>query len=188
MISSPFILDDLVNEGNRLRNEFVQRYSSLRSSSPRVPDRDEHLTSPYKSASYRATQAAHAGFKALQVNLTVTKKHVDNAYRDWQCAIAMRSSSDLKEQRIQQAVKSFAQRPLFQDTLFFSEEELKTIKASYAYTTNQSFGFSVAFTELCAIKARVQGGVLFEDKFAQVMNIPNNVLRALSQAQDDIYD
>lgn len=188
MISSPFILDDLVNEGNRLRNEFVQRYSSLRSSSPRVPDRDEHLTSPYKSASYRATQAAHAGFKALQVNLTVTKKHVDNAYRDWQCAIAMRSSSDLKEQRIQQAVKSFAQQPLFQDTLFFSEEELKTIKASYAYTTNQSFGFSVAFTELCAIKARVQGGVLFEDKFAQVMNIPNNVLRALSQAQDDIYD
>ncbi|KAG1760381.1 RNA dependent RNA polymerase-domain-containing protein [Suillus occidentalis] len=195
MSLSPFILDDLVNEGNRLRNEFVQRYSSLRSSSPRFTDRDAHLTSPYTCASYRATQAAHAGFKALQVNLTVTKKHVDNAYRDWQCAIAMRKSSssdgrssDLKEQRIQQAAKYFAQRPLFQDPLFFSEEELKTVKASYAYTINQSFGFSVAFTELCAIKARVQGGVIFEDKFAQVMNIPNNVLRALSQAQDDIYD
>lgn len=137
----------------------------------------------------------HAGFQGLHVNLAVTKKHVDNAYRDWQCAIAMQKSassdgrfSDLKEQRIQQAVKYFAQRPLFQDILFFSEEELKTIKASYAYTINQSFGFSVAFTELCAIKARVQGGVLFEDKFAQVMNIPNNVLRALSQAQDDVYD
>lgn len=190
--SSPFILDDLVDEGNRLRDEFVEKYSSLRSLSPRALDHDTHLTSPYTSASYRATQAMLVGFQGLQVNLTVAKTHVEKAYQDWLCAIAIqksvsspRRSSDPKEQQILKVARYFAQRPLFEDVLFFSEEEIKTIMASYAYTRNQSFGFSVAFRELCAIKARVQGGVPFEDKFAQVMNIPNNVLRALSQAQDD---
>ncbi|KAG1757774.1 RNA dependent RNA polymerase-domain-containing protein [Suillus lakei] len=191
----PFILDVLVDEGNRLRDEFLKKYLSLRSSSPRILDHDAHLTSPYISASRRATQAVHVGFQGLQGNLAVAKEHVDKAYQDWLRAVMMqksassiRGSSDLKEQQIRKAVQYFAQRPLFQDVLFFSEEELKTIMASYAYTRNQSFGFSVAFTELCAIKARVQGGVLFEDKFAQVMNIPNNVLRVLSQAQDDVDD
>ncbi|KAG2159654.1 RNA dependent RNA polymerase-domain-containing protein [Suillus bovinus] len=192
--SSPFILDDLVDEGNRLRDEYVKKYSSLRNSPPRALDHDTHLTSPYTSASYRATQAMHVGFQGLQSNLTVAKNHVDKAYQDWLRAIAMQKSascpgrSDPKEQQIQKVVQYFAQRPLFQDVLFFSAEELKTIMASYAYTLNQSFGFSVAFRELCAIKARAQGEVPFEDKFAQVMNIPNNVLRALSQAQDDVDD
>ncbi|KAG2154648.1 RNA dependent RNA polymerase-domain-containing protein [Suillus clintonianus] len=191
--SSPFILDDLVDEGNRLRDKFVEKYSSLRTSS--TPVTDAHLTSPYISASRRATQAVHAGFQGLQVNLTVAKKQVDKAYKDWlgaiamqKCASSVRGSPDPKEQQIQKAAQYFAQRPLSQDVLFFSEEELKTIMASYAYTLNQSFGFSVAFAELCAIKARVQGGIVFEDKFAQVMNIPNNVLRALSLAQDDVDD
>ncbi|KAG2045047.1 RNA dependent RNA polymerase-domain-containing protein [Suillus americanus] len=195
MSSSSFILDDLVDEGNRLRDEFVKKYSSLRSSLPRALDRDAHLTSPYTSASYRATQAVHVGFQGLQANLTVAKKHVDKAYQDWLRAIAMQKSasssgrsSDPKEQQIQKAVQYFARRPSFQDVLFFSEEELKSIMASYAYTLSQSFGFSVAFTELCAIKARVRGGVLFEDKFAQVMNIPNNVLRALTQTHDSVDD
>ncbi|KAG2075104.1 hypothetical protein BDR04DRAFT_1091949 [Suillus decipiens] len=195
MVSSSFILDDLVDEGNRLRNDFGKKYLNLRSSSPRVLDRDPHLTSPYTSASHRATQAVHVGFQGLRNNLTVAKKHVDKAHQDWLCAIAMQKSassrgcsSDPKEQQIQKAVQYFARRPLFEDVLFFSEEELKTIMASYAYTLGESFGFSVAFTELCAIKARIQGRVVFEDKFAQVMNIPNNVLRALSQAQDGIDD
>ncbi|KAG2369519.1 RNA dependent RNA polymerase-domain-containing protein [Suillus spraguei] len=195
-ISSSFILDDLVDEGNRLRNEFGKKYLSLRSSSPRALGRDPHLTSPYTSASYRATQAVHVGFQGLRDNLTVAKKHVDKVYQDWLCAIAIQKSasspgcsSDPKEQQIQKAVQYFARQPLFEDVLFFSVEELKTIMASYAYTLSESFGFSVAFTELCAIKARIHGGgVLFEDKFAQVMNIPNNVLRALSQAQDGIDD
>ncbi|KAG2095304.1 RNA dependent RNA polymerase-domain-containing protein [Suillus discolor] len=160
--SSPSILDDLVDKGNRLRDEFVEKYSSLRSSSPCALDHDTHLTSPYTSASYMATQAT-----------------------DWVRAIAMRNSvssprrsSDPREQQILKVVQYFAQRPLFQDVLSFSEEEIKTIMASYAYTRNQSFGFSVAFRELCVIKVRVQGGVPFEDKFAQ----------ALSQAQDDTDD
>ncbi|KAG1749807.1 RNA dependent RNA polymerase-domain-containing protein [Suillus paluster] len=193
--SAPFILDILVDEGRRLRVEFLKKYSSLQKPSTRMVDHDAHLTLPYTSASRRATQAVHVGFHGLQVNLTVAKKHVEKAHEDWQRAIAMRNSaskvrgcSDPKEQEIQKAAQYFAQRPLFQDTLFFSQEELKTVMASYAYTLSPTFGFSVAFAELCAIKARAQGAVLFEDKFAQVMNIPSNILRALSQAQDDVDD
>ncbi|KAG0706616.1 RNA dependent RNA polymerase-domain-containing protein [Suillus ampliporus] len=191
--STPYILDALVDEGRRLRDDFVKRYSNLRgSSSTNVADRDPHLTSPYITTSRRATQASHAGFQGLQENLTVVKNHVQRAYEAWQAAVALQKSTskakgspDPKAQQIQKSVQYFARRP---EVLFFSEEELKTVMASYAYHLSGAFGFSVAFAELCAIKARVQGSVLFANRFAEVMNIPKNILRALSQAQDDVDD
>ncbi|KAG1840300.1 RNA dependent RNA polymerase-domain-containing protein [Suillus subalutaceus] len=175
--STPYILDALVDEGRRLRDDFLKQYSVLRSSSTKTADHD--LTSPYLSASRRATQASYAGFHILQDNLSAVKVHVQRAYGDWQAAVALqkktseeRGSSDPKSQAIQKSVQHFARRP----------EELKIIMASYAYNLSSAFGFSVAFAELCAIKARVQGAVLFADRFAEVMCIPNNILRALSQA------
>lgn len=194
---TPFILDVLVDEGHRLRDEFLKQYSSIRNTT-RMPDRDEALTFPYLSASRRATQAAQAGqvgHQWLQETLTAVKHHVQKAHADWQAAIAIPKTTskvkgvpDHKERQIQRAVQFFAQRPVFEGVLPFSDEELKTIKASYAYWHSTTFGFSVAFAELCAIKARAQGSVLFADRFAEVMNISNTVLRALSQAQDDIDD
>ncbi|KAG1813878.1 RNA dependent RNA polymerase-domain-containing protein [Suillus subaureus] len=188
--STPYILDALVDEGRRLRDDFLKQYSILRSSSTKTADHD--LTSPYLSASRRATQASHTGFHILQDNLSAVKAHVQRAYGDWQAAVALqkkasegRGSSDPKSQAIQKSVQHFARRP---EVLFFSDEELKIIMASYAYNLSSAFGFSVAFAELCAIKARVQGAVLFADRFAEVMCIPNNILRALSQAQDDVDD
>ncbi|KAG1886291.1 RNA dependent RNA polymerase-domain-containing protein [Suillus subluteus] len=188
--SNPYILDALVDEGRRLRDDFLKQYSVLRSSSTKTADHD--LTSPYLSASRRATQASHADFHILQDNLNAVKVHVQRAYGEWQAAVALqkkasegRGSSDPKSQAIQKSVQHFARRP---EVLFFSDEELKIIMASYAYNLSGAFGFSVAFAELCAIKARVQGAVLFADRFAEVMCIPNNILRALSQAQDDVDD
>ncbi|KAG2153597.1 RNA dependent RNA polymerase-domain-containing protein [Suillus bovinus] len=188
--STPYILDALVDEGRRLRDDFLKRYSVLRSSSINMADQD--LTSPFLSASRRAKEASHAGVHVLQDNLSVVKAHVQRVHEDWQVATSLqkkasdgRGSSDPKTQAIQKSVQHFARRP---EVLFFSDEDLKTIMASYAYNLSGGFGFSVAFAELCAIKARVQGAVLFADRFAEVMCIPNNVVRALSQAQDDIDD
>jgi RNA-dependent RNA polymerase len=188
--STPYILDALVDEGRRLRDDFLKQYSVLRSSSTNTTDHD--LTSPYFSASRRATQASHAGFNVLQDNLNTIKGHVKRAHGDWLAAIALqkkapegRGSLDPRSTAIQRSVQQFAQRP---EVLCFSEEDLKIIMASCAYNLNSSFGFSVAFTELCAIKARAQGAVLFADRFAEVMCIPSNILRALSQAQDDTDD
>jgi hypothetical protein len=191
---APFILDVLVDEGHRLRDEFLKKYSTMRDSTRRA-DLDNHLTSPYLSASRRATQAAQAGVHLLQSTLTVVKHHVQKAHEDWKGAIAMPKSTskvkgdaDPRGHRIQEAVKYFAQRPSPLELLLLSEEELRTIMASYAYFLSPTFGFSVAFAELCATKARAQGAVLFANRFAEVMNIPTNVLRALSQAQDDVDD
>ncbi|KAG1747654.1 RNA dependent RNA polymerase-domain-containing protein [Suillus lakei] len=187
---TPYILDALVDEGRRLRDDFLKQYSVLRSSSTNTTDPD--LTSPYLSASRRATQASRTGLQILQDHLSVVKCHVQKAYEDWQAAVALqkkvsegRGSLDPKTQAIQKSVQHFARRP---EVLFFSDEELKTIMASYAYNLSGAFGFSVAFADLCAIKARVQGAVLFADRFAEVMCIPNNILRALSQTQDDTDD
>jgi hypothetical protein len=51
-----------------------------------------------------------------------------------------------------------------QRSVFF-DEDIKAIMSSYAYSLSGAFGFSVAFAELCAIKARAQGAVLFADMF-----------------------
>ncbi|KAG1721249.1 hypothetical protein EDB19DRAFT_1917412 [Suillus lakei] len=64
--STPYILDALVDEGRRLRDNFLKQYSDLRNSSTNTEDQD--LTSPYMSASRRATQASHAGLHILQDN------------------------------------------------------------------------------------------------------------------------
>ncbi|KAG1908526.1 uncharacterized protein F5891DRAFT_1205610 [Suillus fuscotomentosus] len=58
--STPYILDALVDEGRRLRDDFLKHYSILRSSSTNSPN--HNLTSPYLSTSCRATQALHKGF------------------------------------------------------------------------------------------------------------------------------
>ncbi|KAG1851192.1 RNA dependent RNA polymerase-domain-containing protein [Suillus tomentosus] len=149
-------LDALVDEGRRLRDDFLKQYSVLRSSSPSAADHD--LTLPYLCASRRAAEALQAGSHVLQDNLSVVQAHVEEAHGKWQAAVSLqkkasegRGSSDPKTQAIQ----------------------------------NGSFGVSVAFAELCAIKTRAQGAVLFADRFAEVMCISNNTLRALSQAQDD---
>jgi len=191
---SPFILDVLVDEGHRLRDEFLKKYSTMREST-RGEDPDTQLIAPYLSASHRATQAAKDGFQGLQSTLNVIKGHVKKAHEDWKGAVAMpkdvsktKGVADPKDQWIKAATQFFAQRPLFPRALLLSEEELRTIMASYAYFLSPSFGFSVAFAELCAIKARAQGAVLFADRFAEVMNIQSNILRALSQAQDDVDD
>ncbi|KAG1795975.1 RNA dependent RNA polymerase-domain-containing protein, partial [Suillus plorans] len=189
--STPYLLDALVDEGCRLRDDFLTRYSVLRNPSTSAADHD--LTLPYLRASCRAAEALQAGFHGLQDNLSVVRAHVKEAHGKWQAAVSLqkkasegRGSSDPKTQAIQKSVQRFAQWPDSKKTLFFSDEDRKTIMASYAYTLSGSFGFSAAFAELCAIKARAQGAVLFADRFAEVMCIPNNTLRALSQAQDDV--
>ncbi|KAG1891733.1 RNA dependent RNA polymerase-domain-containing protein [Suillus fuscotomentosus] len=188
--STPYLLDALVDEGRRLRDDFLKQYSVLRSSSPSAADHD--LTLPYLCASRRAAEALQAGSHVLQDNLSVAQAHVKEAHGKWQAAVSLqkkasegRGSSDPKTQAIQKSVQHFAQWPDSKKILFFSDEERKTIMASYAHTLSGSFGVSVAFAELCAIKTRAQGAVLFADRFAEVMCISNNTLRALSQAQDD---
>ncbi|OAX39662.1 hypothetical protein K503DRAFT_716030 [Rhizopogon vinicolor AM-OR11-026] len=192
-----FILDVLVDEGRRLRDEFLKRYSTMRNSTHGA-GRDAHLTSPYFCASRRAKEVSQAsGFQGLESNLSVIRHHVKKAHDEWHGAIAMTKSTskakgavDPRDQRIQGAVQSFAQRPSFPlaEVLLLSEEELRSVKASYAYVLSPAFAFSVAFAELCAMKARVQNAILFADRFAEVMNIPTNILRALSQARDDADD
>ncbi|KAG2055291.1 hypothetical protein BDR06DRAFT_1007190 [Suillus hirtellus] len=170
--STPYLLDALVDGGRRLRDDFLKQYSVLRSSSLSAADHD--LTLPYLCASRRAAEALQAGSHVLQDNLSVKK------------APEGRGSSDPKTQAIQKSVQHFAQWPDSKKIFFFfSDEERKIIMASYAYTLSGSFGVSVAFAELCAIKTRAHGAVLFADRFAEVMCISNDTLRALSQAQDD---
>ncbi|KAG1804334.1 RNA dependent RNA polymerase-domain-containing protein [Suillus variegatus] len=152
--STPYLLDALVDEGRRLRDDFLKQYSVLRSSSTSAADHD----------------------------LTLPLKHMGSGKPPFLSRRRLQKGGGLA---IQKSVKHFAQWPDSKKILFFSDEERKTIMASYAHTLSGSFGFSVAFAELCAIKTRAQGAVLFADRFAEVMCISNNTLRALSQAQDD---
>ncbi|KAG2100218.1 uncharacterized protein F5147DRAFT_813455 [Suillus discolor] len=158
---SRVVADALVDEVRRLRDDFLKHYPILRSSSTNTADRD--LASPYLSTSH---------------NLNDVKVHVQRVHGEWQVAVALqkkalegKGSSDPRTRAIQKTAQHFARRP---EVLSFSDEELKIIMASYAYNLSGVFGFSVAFADLCAIKARVQSGVLFADRFAEVMCLQAN--------------
>ncbi|KAG1850271.1 hypothetical protein C8R48DRAFT_676788 [Suillus tomentosus] len=168
---SRVVADALVDEGRRLRDNFLKHYPILWSSSTNTADRD--LASPYLSTSRRATQASHKGFQIPQDNLNDVKVHVQRVHGELQVTVVLqkkalegKGSSNPRTRAIQKTAQHFARRP---EVLSFSDEELKIIMASYAYNLSGVFGFSVAFADLCAIKAQVQSGVLFADRFAEVM-------------------
>lgn len=62
--------------------------------------------------------------------------------------------------------------------------EVEEIKASYAYSRKEEFGFEVAFVTLCTIKARaMRGGIAPSCRtFDELKTISNSAARA---TQDD---
>ncbi|KAG1768263.1 hypothetical protein EV702DRAFT_1050065 [Suillus placidus] len=86
------IIEDIHNmgpwSGGPYNTEFVTEGAR---SSTNTADHD--LTSPYLSASPRATQASHTSFHILQGNLSTVKAHVQKAYGDWQTAVALQKKA-----------------------------------------------------------------------------------------------
>ncbi|KAH7920937.1 hypothetical protein BV22DRAFT_765729 [Leucogyrophana mollusca] len=187
---NPFILDTLVAEGDRLRVDLMKEYGKLRASTPRRDDKD--LFAPLIAAELRAQRSRQQGFDGFALNIEIIKKHVRSSHASWMAANgAIKSpvkkrgaaSSSSGEDPYLEVSRQYAETPHFEGITFFSDEDIKVIKAGIACRLSVNFAFSVAFSDLCAIKARASGSVSFTEGFAETMTIPGAVFRALSQTQ-----
>lgn len=182
---SPFILDVLVEEGENLRKEALHDYRRLKGQSM---EEDQDLSRPWIAAKARANQAKMNGIFGLTQNLEDIEAHVEEARRMYQRAVVISRASSAensssKDEYYDKVASAFAKSPSFRSFLFFSDDDVQILKASFASTKSLTFAFSVAFRDLCAIKARATGNIAIIHQFAQCITVPNIVVRTFSQAQ-----
>lgn len=127
------------------------------------PDRD--LSSPYNVAANHANEVFRVTNKSdLAKELALIRQHVELAQKAWTRATAKKEpehplpSTSKKSFRLKSdqedptlnAARQYAD-PIKDILLTRNVEE---VKASFAYLSNRHFAFSVAFNQLCVIKAR----------------------------------
>ena len=179
--SKEFVLDALVEEGEKLKEETLQKYR-LKAQEIQTGE-DEDLSKPWNAAKAKAAQARAQNISGFSDNLEDIRAHVEKAQREFQRAVARGSNvQGSKDNHFDKVASGFAKPPTFRGFVFFSDEDVQILKASLASTMSLRFAFSVAFRDLCAIKARAAGNVAITHQFAQCITIPNKVARMLSQA------
>lgn len=184
----PFILDVLVVEGEKLKEDFLKKYKRLKAQSGER-DKDKDLSKPWNAAMTKAAQAKSQGISGFSENLEDIKNHVLQVLVEYEkagvpvvCTNA-REEATTRNMAYDKVASFFSRPPKFRGFVFFSDEDVQTLKASFASTKSLTFAFSVAFHDLCAIKARAAGDIPITRQFAQCITIPSIVTRMLSQVQ-----
>ncbi|KAG9313859.1 RNA dependent RNA polymerase-domain-containing protein [Chiua virens] len=186
--SQAFILDVLVAEGDNLRKEALEEYRRLK---VHTMKEDQDLSRPWNEAKAKAKQAQDDhGISCFTENLDDIQTHVNNALGSFRRAVEIykpdgtngSASRDSQATVLFERVASlFAKPPSFRGFVFFSDDDIRTLKASYASNLSLSFAFSVAFYDLCCIKAKATGNVAITHQFAQCVTVPSLVARTFSQ-------
>lgn len=162
-----------MEEGEKLKQEVLQQYRSLQY---QIAEEDHDLTRPWYAARAKAAKAKAIGFTGFRNNLDDINVHVEKAKESYQRAVVTETKAQYES-----ASNLFAEAPAFRDFVFFSDDDIQTLKASCASTKSLSFAFSVAFRDLCAIKSRTVGNIPMSQEFSQCLTVPNVVARTLSQ-------
>jgi hypothetical protein len=172
-----FVLDVLVKAGEEEQERHLIEFDKLE-----VGDSiDQALLEPYERVVRKASNVP-----ILSSELEAIKDHVFRLYDPWKnvCGLLREASqsgpgwrrSTRDRNQLSNLVKQFADEVPGICVLPNADE----IKASFAYKVSLKFGFSMAYQELCAIKARseVQGPIT--QSLLETMKIPSSSLRALA--------
>jgi len=182
-----FVLDVLLEHGKKIWEAHNVKYANLRSKTPSRPDHD--LLQPYQEANTGFNSPPHSE------QLEILKKHVQKCRSDWAGLSSFarsptspnakaRADTKLKKNlTVANIRKEFAAGPppeLMPDlySLPRGSRMVKEIKASFAYSLGEKFGWEVAFRDLCALKAGAYGDEYpVHGKFRDVMVISSSVAR-----------
>ncbi|RDB19363.1 putative RNA-dependent RNA polymerase SHL2 [Hypsizygus marmoreus] len=197
----PFILHSLHNAGKSTGDALLQDYDNLAADCDDSKDlKDPDLLRPYDVATERSrmlfNQPVEPGQKHMLTNeMSKIRKHVEKAKDAFVEAAAMKrgiqddpfsptKKKKVKKQRDQNDPMLLAAHLYSQDIKdVFLFQNVSDIKASYAYHLNPNFAFSVAFRDLCLIKAHAApGGVAPSIRsFDEAKSIPSTYVRAMAR-------
>jgi hypothetical protein len=197
--SDSFILTRLKVAAEKKGGELLAQH---REAGPKLdeyarPDHD--LSSPYDAAANHANEVFRVTNKSDWANeLALIRKHVDLAQKAWTKATAKNlkaaehpsPSTSKKSSRIKSdqedltlnAARQYAD-PIKDILLTRNVEE---VKASFAYRSNRNFAFSVAFNQLCVIKARASSEGIAPSlrSFDEGKSLTASFLRTLTCCED----
>jgi hypothetical protein len=157
--SKPFILHALHRAGKFEGEALLREYDRLGQDSDRS---DKDLKAPYNKFSTFALDAFPT-FPGFSDQLELVRKHVLKARKAWSEAChKARERSPEKKQKYRKDQKD----PMLVVSQMYAEKignvflipNIDEIKASYAYHESPNFAFTVAFRELCLIKACASPG------------------------------
>jgi len=187
-----FILDVLLGAGKTLETRYLKEFEQ--SQHGRNQHIDHDLRKPLEDALAWATRLREEkGYTEPERELQRINDHVEEHIRRWRSAASKSktamapagsrpkaSSPAVKPSELfMRVAKSFADGPT--DIAFYDARSMSTLKASCAYTVNHKFAFSVAFYDLCRIKAESLGIAPQTREFADTMTVPSSARRILLQ-------
>jgi hypothetical protein len=174
----PFILEVLVNEGEKQREVYLRSYDYRK---PCSIDRD--LLKPLEAAHIRAERAQQRHDHVPSRELQRLKDHVEAVHAEYKHKKALLKTSPKQKSRGRTGETRVD--PLLPITRKFAEgpsdlvdlENVEEVKASFAYSLSADFGFSMAFSQLCLIKSHASKSAGLTLEFAECMSIPGSYLR-----------
>lgn len=190
-----FVLDELLEEGKRLGVHYLGVFERATSYSRRRPQ-DPDLPTPWTDAKTRSGWLAERGCLDFKIALDSIEKHVKLHVIQWRRACGnskgtadfkppspqkTRSShrDDTPDQLFKDVSRSFADGPA--DIVCYDSRAVAALRASYAYSANPKFAFSVAFYDLCKIKSAAAGAAPYVREFVDMLAMPSSARRILMQ-------
>jgi len=200
--STPFlnILSILHDAAQQKGQELLDRYMAKRPNNLKKGD-DVDLCKPYQLATdYAITALDQLKIKAFCEEMSRIRKHVEQAHQLFQAAASFQSmtkqETPTKRPRGAYKKKSDQEDPMLASARAYAEpieailltRDVEQVKASYAYKLSPSFAFSVAFRELCHIKALASsdGIVPLIRIFDEGRTFSGSFLRSLSLCDKDL--
>jgi RNA-dependent RNA polymerase len=183
-----FVLDDLLDHGKRIWEDYDAKYQTLKSKTFSRPN-DPDLLRPYEEAKSGFTSPPHSE------QLEILKKHVQKCKADWgnlrkfsrsPASPNARAQADAKQKKssaVADIKKEFATGPPPESIVdlysgYRGSRMVKEIKASFAYSLGEKFAFAVAFHDICSLKARANDDEYpVHGKFRDVTAVSSSVAR-----------
>jgi RNA-dependent RNA polymerase len=184
-----FILDSLDMAGRELKTRHLRAFDNLKNHFDARVDHD--LIQPFTEAETRANKLKEQNCHKFSDELEAVVAHVEEVRLIYNKFWALRdklSNSTKKggnrkevDAGLANIARIFAEGPA--DFHTFMTPNLAAIKAAYAYqlSTNSAFGFSMAYRDLCTIKAIASQHIPTTRLFAEAMSIGSSFLRVLGE-------
>jgi len=186
----PFVLESLRDFGTDLADTFLSEYEKLggQPAVGRFTTADHHLLGPHqrivKKLSEMESLLGADGNKFIlkaRRELGEIENHVDEVKSEWPQAFVSRRK-DMQNQAIADLRRKFVSGPDVPHLSLLGD--IPAIRASYAYkqcrANKPTFAFSMAFEDICRIKAQESGGTVLDRELAELMTIPKTAVRTLS--------
>lgn len=189
----PFIFHALHAAGKAAADKLLVDYDDIPGEGADAKDAD--LKRPYTIAAEHALRVYQSSkSRILTDEMARIRDPVDNAYQAYCNALDQANREEAKRFSKKKPKKKGSDPMLLAAHLYAEEvteviliQNVKEIKASYAYHCSPAFAFSVAFQDLCLIKAQAApGGVAPSIRsFDEAKSIPSTYTRAMARLTTD---